>query len=78
MLVVVTGGVQSNIARKRDEVVLPLGSYYEAIGEDWARRVEHSQEGAMETGTYAKGVVDAVLRKKVARTLWRYVCWILF
>ncbi|KAK6580700.1 hypothetical protein PZA11_006936 [Diplocarpon coronariae] len=80
VLVVVTGGVKSRIART--ERRLPEGSLYMDIEEDFLRRVVHSQNGAMDTDVYAKGVVAEVLRGNATRKwLWRgakssHVWWV--
>ena len=69
VLVVVTGGVKSNIARTHRE--LPEGSLYHPLEVEYRRRQLHSQEAAMETTSYAEGVVEAALKAKPTRTLWR-------
>ena len=69
VMVVVTGGVQSNIARTHR--VLPDRSLYLPILADYERRQTHSQEGAMGHDVFAKGVVDAALRKSPTKWLWR-------
>ena len=69
VMVVVTGGVQSNIARTHRE--LPEGSLYHPLETEYRRRQVHSQEAAMETTVYAEGVVKAALKAKSTRTLWR-------
>lgn len=60
VVTIVTGGVQSRIAR--EERSLPEGSYYEAIREDYDRRQKHSQEGAMKNEDYARSVAGQVLK----------------
>ena len=60
VMVVVTGGVQSRIARSERE--LPESSLYLEINEDFQRRVKHSQEGAMSAEVYARGVVGEALK----------------
>ena len=45
VMVVITGGVKSRIART--ERVLPENSLYLEVGKEFERRVLHSQEGAM-------------------------------
>jgi 1-acylglycerone phosphate reductase len=76
--VIVTGGVQSNIARTKRS--LPEASLYREIESDYMRRVSHSQEGAMKTEVYAKGVVDAALVKAPPKWVWRgnqsWVVWL--
>ena len=69
VMVVVTGGVQSNIARTHRE--LPEDSLYHPLETEYRRRQVHSQEAAMETTVYAEGVVKAALKAKPARTMWR-------
>jgi 1-acylglycerone phosphate reductase len=69
VMVVVTGGVQSNIARTHR--ILPNDSLYLDIVEDFERRQTHSQEGAMGHDDYARGVVNAALKKKPVKWLWR-------
>jgi 1-acylglycerone phosphate reductase len=69
VMVVVTGGVQSNIARTPR--TLPEGSLYLPISSDYIRRLTHSQEGAMSHDAYAKGVVAAALKEKPPKWLWR-------
>lgn len=66
VLVVVTGGVKSNIART--ERVLPEGSLYRGIEGSYQRRLKHSQEVGMETEVFAKEVVERVLG--VGKGLW--------
>lgn len=68
-MVVVTGGVKSNIARTHRE--LPEGSLYHPLNAEYQRRQLHSQEGAMEGTVYAEGVVKAALGTKPTRSLWR-------
>jgi len=67
-MVVVTGGVKSRIART--ERTLPEGSLYLDIEDDFSRRVTHSQEGAMDTGVYASGVVREALRGRPKKWFW--------
>ena len=69
VMIVVTGGVKSNIARTHRE--LPNDSLYHPVNSDYQRRQLHSQEGAMESTIYAEGVVRAALKNKPARSLWR-------
>ena len=69
VMVVVTGGVRSNIARTHRE--LPEGSLYHPLNEEYQRRQLHSQEGAMDGTIYAKGVVKAALGTKPSKYLWR-------
>jgi 1-acylglycerone phosphate reductase len=71
VLVVVTGGVKSNIART--DRYLKEGSLYVDINEDFQRRVKHSQDGAMLNDVYAKGVVSEALKPawRQRKWLWR-------
>ncbi|KAF2752902.1 NAD(P)-binding protein [Pseudovirgaria hyperparasitica] len=80
VLTIVTGGIQSNIART--ERSLPLDSIYLPIDSDYQRRLKHSQEGAsMPAKDYAKSVVNAATRKRVPRFLWEgnksWLVWLL-
>ncbi|ESZ90957.1 hypothetical protein SBOR_8650 [Sclerotinia borealis F-4128] len=76
VMVVITGGVQSNIARVQR--ILPPTSLYLEIEDEFRKRVVHSQEGAMSNQVYAEGVVDTVAEGG-RRTLWRgrrsWVVW---
>lgn len=71
VLVVITGGVQSRIART--DRVLPEDSLYLEIAPEFERRVKHSQEGAMPHELYAQGVVREVLKPawRQRKWLWR-------
>jgi 1-acylglycerone phosphate reductase len=69
VMVVVTGGVQSNIARTHR--VLPEGSLYLPLLDDFERRLKHSQAGAMPHDLYARGVVAAALKSRPTKWLWR-------
>ncbi|KAL9127216.1 MAG: hypothetical protein Q9217_003854 [Psora testacea] len=69
VMVVVTGGVKSNIARTPRE--LPQDSLYLPLAAEYQRRQLHSQEGAMDTNVYAEGVVITALKTRPARSLWR-------
>ncbi len=68
VMVIVTGGVVSRIARNKR--LLPEESLYRDIAEDFQRRVSHSQEGAMGNEQYAAGVVRQVLRPKFVQRKW--------
>ncbi|BCR87064.1 uncharacterized protein ACHE_31051S [Aspergillus chevalieri] len=66
---VVTGGVQSRIART-DRALLP-NSLYAPIEDQYLRRVKHSQDGAMPHDAYARSVVAQVLYGSAPwRWLW--------
>ena len=69
VMVVVTGGVKSNIARTHRE--LPEQSLYHPLNAEYQRRQLHSQEGAMEATVYAVDVVKSALRAKPTRALWK-------
>jgi len=69
VMVVITGGVQSNIARVHR--TLPEGSLYLPIGDSYERRLMHSQQGAMSNEEYARGVVSAALKRSPKKWLWR-------
>ncbi|CAG8951532.1 hypothetical protein HYFRA_00007448 [Hymenoscyphus fraxineus] len=69
VMVVVTGGVKSDIART--ERVLPRDSLYLEVEGEHRRRVGHSQEGAMDAGVYARGVVREALRGRPRAWYWR-------
>lgn len=69
VMVVITGGVQSNIARTYRD--LPKGSLYLPLDTEYQRRQKHSQEGAMDNSVYAEGVVRAALGTRPTRSLWR-------
>ncbi|KAA8650053.1 Succinate--CoA ligase [ADP-forming] subunit beta, mitochondrial [Aspergillus tanneri] len=56
---VITGGVQSRIARV--ERTLVPNSLYAPIEDEYNRRVTHSQDGAMPHAAYARSVVAQVL-----------------
>jgi 1-acylglycerone phosphate reductase len=67
VMVVVTGGVQSRIART--DRVLREGSLYLEIDDEFQRKVKHNQEGAMPAQVYAKDVADAALKKSPKKWL---------
>jgi len=70
VLEIITGGVQSNIARNKR--VLPEGSLYVDIASHFLRRISHSQDGAMLAETYAKVVVREALKApwRQKKELW--------
>ncbi|KAJ9649448.1 NADPH-dependent 1-acyl dihydroxyacetone phosphate reductase [Coniosporium apollinis] len=68
VVTIVTGGVQSNIARTERE--LPEGSLYIPLNAEYQRRLKHSQEGAMPNEAYARSVVSKVLRKSPPKWVW--------
>jgi len=59
VVVVVTGGVRSRIARTVR--YLPEGSAYEPIKEDYRRRLTHSQRVGMDADVYARSVVGQLV-----------------
>ncbi|KAL2005928.1 hypothetical protein VTN00DRAFT_10421 [Thermoascus crustaceus] len=66
---VITGGVQSRIARTK-RTLLP-NSLYEPVKDEYARRVVHSQENAMPNSDYARSVVTQILYGSAPwRWLW--------
>lgn len=69
VIVVVTGGIQSNIARTDRQ--LPEDSLYLPVNAEYQRRLKHSQEGAMPAEMYAEKVVAAALQRNPARELWK-------
>ena len=79
VMVVMTGGVKSNIARTYRELL--EGSLYKSLDVGYQKRQLHSQEAAMEAKAYAKGVVEAALKANPIRTLWRghhaWTVWLL-
>ena len=72
VITVVTGGVKSNIART--ERVLPEGSLYADLEENYQRRQKYSQEVGMDNAVYARKVVGEVLAGDgwiwKRRTIW--------
>ena len=74
---IVTGGVQSRIART--ERHLPADSLYLPIEEHYQRRLTHSQEGAMPTKAYASSVVSHVLATRPKKWVWEgnksWIAW---
>lgn len=68
VVTIVTGGVQSNIARTERQ--LPEGSLYIPLNEEYQRRLKHSQEGAMPNEAYARSVVSKVLQKSPPKWVW--------
>ncbi|KAI9700837.1 MAG: hypothetical protein M1836_002206 [Candelina mexicana] len=68
VVIVVTGGVQSRIAR--DERSLPERSLYLPLNDEYQRRLTHSQEGAMPNDAYARSVVSQVLKSSPKKWIW--------
>jgi 1-acylglycerone phosphate reductase len=60
VITIVTGGVKSRIS-SRVERVLPAGSVYAELDEQYQKRQGHSQQGAMSNEAYAESVVSQVL-----------------
>ena len=69
VMVVVTGGIQSNIARTHRE--LPQDSLFLPLDAEYQRRLKHSQEDAMPASIYAESVVAAALKRRPTRELWK-------
>ncbi|RLL97432.1 hypothetical protein CFD26_105863 [Aspergillus turcosus] len=68
---VITGGVQSRIARE-DRQLAP-DSLYRGILSEYNRRVQHSQEGAMSRDAYAKSVVAQIVRHSGLRSYKKWL-----
>lgn len=68
MTTVVTGGVQSRIARVQ-RTLLP-NSLYTGIEDQYVRRVSHSQNNAMPHDAYARSVVAQILYGSAP---WRWI-----
>ncbi|KAI9847035.1 MAG: hypothetical protein M1838_001075 [Thelocarpon superellum] len=68
VMVMVTGGVQSRIARTDRN--LPADSLYHPVNTEYQRRIKFSQEGAMPAETYARDVVRKVLRTSPPVLSW--------
>lgn len=66
---VITGGVQSRIARTKRTLV--PNSLYAAVETEYQRRLVHSQENAMPNAAYARSVVNQILYGSAPwRWLW--------
>lgn len=68
VIVIITGGVKSNIARV--DRSLPEGSVYLPINPEYVRRTKHSQEVGIPNETYAKTVVSKVMVSRPKRNIW--------
>ncbi|KAM0112148.1 hypothetical protein ACP6JB_002095 [Aspergillus fumigatus] len=68
---VITGGVQSRIARE-DRQLAP-DSLYKGILPENNRRVRHSQEGAMSRDAYAESVVAQIVRHSGQRSYKKWI-----
>ncbi|KAH2682717.1 hypothetical protein KXW53_003142 [Aspergillus fumigatus] len=68
---VITGGVQSRIARE-DRQLAP-DSLYKGILPENNRRVRHSQEGAMSRDAYAESVVARIVRHSGQRSYKKWI-----
>ena len=79
VVVVVTGGVASNIARTHR--ALPKDSLYLPIAEEYEGRQTHSQANAIPNEQYARSVVSQVLHKPSRSVIWEggksWVVWFL-
>ncbi|KKZ64487.1 hypothetical protein EMCG_09529 [[Emmonsia] crescens] len=69
---IITGGVKSNLARTAR--TLPDTSLYHPVKAEYARRVVHSQEGALSNEAYARTVVTQVLYGSAPL---RWIRWLL-
>lgn len=70
MTTIVTGGVESRIART-DRTLKP-GSLYTPLETEYLDRVKHSQHKAMPNDHYARSVVSQVLYGSAP---WRWLPW---
>ena len=68
VVIIVTGGVQSRIARTRRD--LAEDSLYLPINDDYQRRLKHSQENAMPNEAYARSVISQVLQATPKKWIW--------
>ena len=68
VVVVMTGGVASNIARTNR--TLPKDSIYLPVAEEYQGRLTHSQANAIPNEQYARSVVSQVLRKPSKEVIW--------
>lgn len=68
VVIVVTGGVKSRIARTSR--ALPEDSLYLPIDDDYQRRIFHSQENAMPNEAYARSVVSQILHTTPKKWIW--------
>lgn len=68
VVIIVTGGVQSRIARTRRD--LPDDSLYLPVNDEYQRRLVHSQENAMPNESYAQSVVSQVLYTTPKKWIW--------
>ncbi|KAI5802930.1 hypothetical protein FPQ18DRAFT_15367 [Pyronema domesticum] len=70
VLTAMTGGVRSSIVR-RTASDIPQNSLYRPIYDSWLKRIGLSQSTPMDTATYAKGLVDEVVRGSKKPWFWR-------
>lgn len=68
MTTVITGGVQSRIARTQR--TLSPNSFYIPVEDQYTRRVSHSQNNAMPHDAYARSVVAQILYGSAP---WRWI-----
>ncbi|KAH7408836.1 short chain dehydrogenase/reductase-like protein [Cadophora sp. MPI-SDFR-AT-0126] len=68
VMVIVTGGVKSRIART--DRALQDGSLYALIEGEFLRRTKHSQEGAMPAEGYSRSVVRQALKSPGRQKKW--------
>ena len=69
VMVVVTGGVKSNIVRRVRP--LPADSIYLHLKEGYEARQLHPQVDATDTTAFAETIVTAALKNKPVRSLWQ-------
>ncbi|QIW97622.1 hypothetical protein AMS68_003140 [Peltaster fructicola] len=68
VVVVITGGVKSEIARTKR--VLPPDSIYVPVEKEYQERLVHSQTNGMETDLYARTVVSKLLASPGRYDIW--------
>lgn len=68
VVVVVTGGVKSNIARTKR--TLREDSLYLPIEDEYNRRITHSQANGIDTDLYAQAVVSKLLSRSRPNEIW--------
>lgn len=68
VMVIVTGGVKTNIARHG--TTLQPGSIYMPILDFFHKRVTDSQDGAMDRDAYARSVVAQVMKSDWRKPVW--------
>jgi len=71
VIVVVTGGVKSQIARYANDTKLASNSLYLPIDSYFQKRLHHSQESAVPADVYAKSVVVEILKENPSPWLYK-------